>query len=93
MKFEMGRLYITVGIQMYRKDNELKWIETLETCIERHLSGDWGDLCEEDKHYNDLAVIDGGRILSAYKTELFGKIYIITEASREYTTILLPEEY
>lgn len=60
--------------------------------IARHKSGDWGNLCEEDKQLNNEAVHFGGRILSSY--QLMGqKIYIITEANRSLTTILLPSEY
>ena len=58
----------------------------------RHLNGDWGDLCEEDKAENNFSVKNGYRILSAYPTPL-GKLWIITEADRSATTFLLPEEY
>lgn len=60
--------------------------------LERHLSGDWGDLDEQDKKENELSVKEGFRILSAYETE-GGKIWIITEADRSVTTFLLPSEY
>lgn len=60
--------------------------------LRRHLSGDWGDLCKEDKQENDFSVKNGFRILSAYSTRL-GKLWIITEADRNVTTFLLPEEY
>ena len=62
----------------------------------RHLKGDWGDLAEEDKNENDLAVKAGDlRIFSAYETDIegVGKIWIITEADRSATTILLPSDY
>ena len=62
----------------------------------RHLKGDWGDLAEEDKNENDLAVKAGDlRIFSAYETNIEGaeKIWIITEADRSATTILLPSDY
>lgn len=58
----------------------------------RHLSGDWGDLCKEDKQENNFSVINGYRILSAYKT-IAGKLWIITEADRSVTTFLIPDEY
>ncbi len=58
----------------------------------RHLSGDWGDLCKEDKKENEFSIRDGFRILFAYDTSL-GKLWIITEAERSATTFLLPEEY
>ena len=58
----------------------------------RHLTGDWGELDEFDRQQNDLAVRDGSRILSAYQTPA-GKLWIITEANRAATTLLLPDEY
>jgi hypothetical protein len=60
--------------------------------LTRHLTGDWGDLGEDDKKENDFSVKNGFRILSAYNTK-FGRVYIISEADRSVTTFLLPEEY
>lgn len=59
----------------------------------RHVTGDWGDLDDEDKEENDLSVEKGFRILSAYKLETGVKIWIITESDRSATTLLLPEDY
>ena len=60
----------------------------------RHQSGDWGDLCDEDRQLNDEAVKDGSRILSSYVLEATGqKVWIITEADRSSTCVLLPENY
>jgi len=61
--------------------------------LNRHVSGDWGDLCEDDKQANEDALIHGDRILSAYRTAKGVKIWVITEADRSSTCILLPEEY
>jgi hypothetical protein len=66
--------------------------------LSRHVTGDWGDLDEEDKSLNDDAVIEGSRILSAYQTTRGDRIWIITEAAddlgkRLATTILKSEEY
>jgi hypothetical protein len=62
--------------------------------LERHVTGDWGDLSEEDKRENDLSVTEGFRILSAYTIPRTGvKIWIITEADRSSTTLLLSDEY
>ena len=66
--------------------------------LDRHVRGDWGDLCNEDKQANEDALQDGARILSAYHTSTGQKIWIITEACDDHgrraaTTILLPEEY
>jgi len=59
----------------------------------RHVIGDWGDVCDEDKQSNEDALLDGSRLLSAYCTVSGVKIWVITEADRSATTILLPEEY
>ena len=58
----------------------------------RHATGDWGDLCAFDRRQNEVAVRDGSRVLSSYDVPQ-GRIWIITEADRSVTTILLPEEY
>jgi hypothetical protein len=60
--------------------------------FERHLKGDWGDVDREDWQANDQAVLDGDRILSSY-TEDGVTLWVITEADRSATTILLPSEY
>ncbi|QGQ26991.1 hypothetical protein F1728_15310 [Gimesia benthica] len=60
--------------------------------LSRHQSGDWGELCKEDQQANDSALKHGDRIFSAYKID-DAKIWIITEADRSSTCILLPEEY
>ncbi len=61
--------------------------------IDRHASGDWGDVSKGDARLNDAAVKDGDRLLSAYATVDGQRIWIITEADRSSTCILLPEEY
>jgi hypothetical protein len=61
--------------------------------LERHRRGDWCELTPEDKALNDCAVVDGDRILSAYILGTGTKVWIITEADRSATTILLPDEY
>lgn len=60
--------------------------------LRRHHSGDWGDLCEEDRETNEAALKHGDRIFSAY-TIGNDKIWIITEADRSSTCILKPEDY
>ena len=59
----------------------------------RHVTGDWGNLDDEDKKENELSVEQGFRILSAYKLETGVKVWLITEWDRSVTTILLPDEY
>jgi hypothetical protein len=64
----------------------------LQALLQRHLSGDWGDLCPEDKSENDYSLLSGFRLLSSYQTSC-GMLWIITEADRSVTTFLLPDEY
>ena len=61
--------------------------------LTRHVTGDWGDLSEEDRAENELSVQRGFRILSAYQLNTGVKIWVITEADRSATTFLLPSEY
>jgi hypothetical protein len=61
--------------------------------LHRHLSGDWGDLDAEDKKLNDDAIKHGSRIFSAYKLDNGEKVWVITEADRSSTCVLLPEDY
>ncbi len=86
-KFSTGRVYMTPGIQ--RKLSPASIFDALA----RHVAGDWGDLDEEDRNTNDEALRFGGRILSAYVDRHQTRFWIITEADRSSTTILLPEEY
>ncbi|MBL0089742.1 MAG: type I restriction endonuclease subunit M [Ideonella sp.] len=66
----------------------------------RHLSGDWGDVCAEDAAANERALVCGARLFSVYKLDVTAaddqataKVWVITEADRACTTILLPSEY
>jgi hypothetical protein len=61
--------------------------------LARHVSGDWGDLDEHDIAENEFSLLQGLRLLSAYQTSVGEKIWVITEADRSSTCILLPEEY
>lgn len=61
--------------------------------IGRHVSGDYGDLDDDDWQANVRALVDGSRILSAYVLSDNNKVWIITEADRSATCILLPDEY
>jgi hypothetical protein len=60
--------------------------------LARHATGDWGDLCAFDRRQNEIALREGLRVLSSYETPA-GHVWIITEADRSVTTILLPAEY
>ena len=70
--------------------------ETRDTCLwflDRHIQGDWSELCEEDREADFAAVLNGGRIFSSYKLRDGTPIWVITEADRSVTTILLPDDY
>ena len=86
--FAAGAIYVTVGV-IESINNETHRVIPL---IGRHLNQDWGDVCEEDKQSNNQALINGGRLLSSYTLD-DETIWIITEANRSATTILLPSEY
>jgi hypothetical protein len=60
--------------------------------LARHATGDWGNLCSFDYRQNEIALRDGYRVFSSYDVPA-GRVWIITEADRSLTTILLPEEY
>ena len=61
--------------------------------LHRHVTGDWGDVAEEDAQENELSLKNGFRLMSVYHTSKGVKIWIITERDRSVTTILFPEEY
>ena len=84
-RFPMGQIVATPGALALGID--------LNAYLRRHHCGDWGDLCEEDKNTNEDALIHGDRILSHYELGGGRRIYIITEADRSSTCVLLPEEY
>ena len=67
--------------------------QTVSEFVVRHGAGDWGEVDSEDWQENDLSVREGLRLLSAYTLKTGVKIWIITEADRSVTTVLLPEEY
>jgi len=89
MLFPIGKLVATPGaLEILGAANESPF-----RYLYRHANGDWGVVCDEDKCYNDDALKTGGRLLSAYTTPGGNKLWVITEADRSVTTILLPEEY
>ena len=85
------KLYFTRAVNDRIADDE-QFSKFVLNSIRRHNSHDWGELCQEDKDLNDLALKDRGRLFSAYKNGA-DKIYIITEADRTVTTVLYPDEY
>jgi hypothetical protein len=87
LSFELGRLLITPTAQA-----ELDQGSVLDA-IHRHAVGDWGDLEEDDISENELSVREGFRLLSSYTDRRGVKFWIITEADRSATTVLLPGDY
>ena len=87
--FSLGQVVATPGaLTALQKAGQLP-----QEFLTRHVQGDWGELCEEDKHENALSLERGFRLLSRYSTSAGEALYVITEADRSVTTLLLPEEY
>ncbi len=87
--FDLGQTVMTIGAKDALDESNQQPFEF----IKLHQSGDWGDVCKDDKKENDLSVKEGFRVLSSYRTAKDVKIWIITEADRSSTTLLLPSEY
>ena len=91
-RFQTGQVVATLGaLRMLQQVGVAPM-----TLLARHVFGDWGDLCEQDKAANDLAVTIGDRIFSSYAVGAgmsATKVWVITEANRASTCLLLPEEY
>ena len=89
-KFNLGQLLATPGVLSAAEEAG----DDLRTYLSRHAQCDWGTVDRDDLRANDRALRDGTRLLSAYLLkDGHTKIWIITEADRAATTILLPEEY
>jgi hypothetical protein len=93
-KFSLGRIVATPEARQALHAAG----QSADEFLARHVVGDWGDLDDEDCQANEAALIDGSRILSAYKTRKGERIWVITEATNEMglrycTTILLPSDY
>lgn len=88
-RFTLGQTYITPGAEEALMIAGQTGIEFLR----RHMSNNWGELSDEDIRENGLSLKEGFRLLSAYHTAKGQKLWIITEADRSATTILLPDEY
>ena len=87
--FPAGRFVATPGALALLEQINKSPLEFLA----RHLRGDWGDLCPEDKTENELSLKCGFRLLSSYQVTDSEKLWIITEADRSATTLLLPADY
>ena len=88
-KFAIGQIVATPGALEALKNAG----QTPDFFLDKHVQGDWGEVCDEDKLANDEALVNGERILSAYRTLRNEKIWVITEADRSSTCLLKPEEY
>jgi hypothetical protein len=87
--FPAGRIVATPGALALLQQIDKSPLEFLS----RHLRGDWGDLCREDKTENELSLKHGFRLVSSYQVTETDKLWVITEADRSVTTLLSPEEY
>lgn len=88
-RFPMGKPVITPAAQAVLDAAGIPGVLLLA----RHLRGDWGDLSVEDLASNELALLTGKRLMSSYALPGGGKVWMITEADRSVTTILLPDDY
>lgn len=87
--FELGALVATpAALQACEAANVVP-----STLLQRHASGDWGEVPAADAKENELSLRKGFRILLSYPLSTGAKIWIITEADRSSTCLLLPAEY
>ena len=89
MLFAIGRIVATPGALAALEESN----ESPKRFLLRHQSGDWGTVCAEDAAENALSVREGFRIFSSYRLSTGVTLWVITEADRSLTTLLLPEEY
>lgn len=88
-RFPLGRVVATPGALAALESAN----QTPLQFIARHAAGDWGEVDEHDHRENERSLKSGCRLLSAYRLRDNTKIWVITEADRSATTLLLPEEY
>ena len=87
--FPLGQLVATPSaLDAIWRNGATAW-----TYLSRHVTGDWGDLESADRAENELSLREGFRLLSAYALPDGTRLWIITEADRSCSTLLLPEEY
>ena len=86
-KFRLGRIVSTPNALKSLTESDIL------TGIRRHQAGDWGDVKGGDLAANERALLQGSRIVSAYNGANNTRFWIITEADRLITTVLLPEDY
>ena len=89
IRFPLGRVVATPGaLAALEKAEQLPAV-----FLDRHVNGDWGEVPEADKQENERSVEQGFRILSAYTTSAGDRVWILTEADRSATILMLPGEY
>src|SRR5215467_15298595 len=88
-RFALGRTFIAPGAEEALQIAGQTAIEFLR----RHMSCDWGELSDDDVQENELSLQQGFRLLSNYRTAKGQQLWVITEADRSATTVLLPAEY
>ena len=88
-KFPLGQIVATPGALALLHESG----ENPAVFLNRHVQGDWGEVCQEDRQLNDQALVDGSRVLSAYRTAKGERLWVITEADRSSTCLLRPDEY
>ena len=87
--FSLGRIVATPGaLRALERANQ-----SAALFLARHAGGDWGELDREDVRENEYSLAHGFRLLSSYTTSAGEKLWVITEADRSASTLLLPEEY
>jgi hypothetical protein len=86
-KFSLGQIVATPNAIEQLSPSDMA------RAIARHHGGDWGDVCDADRQENELSLKEGFRLMSVYHGENGQKHYVITEADRSATTILMPEDY
>jgi len=88
-RFDLGLLLITPAAQEVLITHHITPIPLFK----RHQCGDWGEVCDEDAQANQEALRTGSRLMSVYRVHDTQNVWVITEADRSSTTLLLPSEY
>lgn len=91
-RFPLGRLAATPAVLALLEQHHVSLFDLLA----RHASGNWGDVCAEDAHTNDQALIHGGRLLSSYSLvpgDADSRVWLLSEHDRSATTAIMPSEY
>ena len=87
--FDLGQLVATPGALAALEKSGQSPMDFLS----RHVTGDWGEIPEEDRKENQFSLEKGFRLMSSHRTTANDVVWVITESSRSHTTLLLPDEY